>query len=553
MNWKVYQIFQNFTRTERYWFLGTLAVFVISSILGITSYFYRHTVPIPVTSSKYTEGIIGQPAFINPVLAGANNVDRDLSEIIFSDLVDLTDRYTMSEDGKTWNIVLKTDLLWDDGKLLTSDDVIFTIETIQNADSRSPLFLTWQGIVAERISELEIRFTLRTPYAFFLDNLRDLKIIPKHIFGVIPAANLRLSDYNFEPIGNGPYKFISYQKRKDGFIAEYNFETNPNYALEKPFIKELAIKFYPDVTALIKAFNSKKIDGFGDLNPKNISDLKLNYQMLEIQIPRYYAIFYNQNSSESLKDKAVRMSLGLAIDKNKIIEGVFNNKAMVVNHPILPTMSDIQLETEMKNEFDLEKANKLLDQNKWSPNKEDGVREKKIGKNMVKLEFNVVVPQIPFLEETINLIKEDWQKIGVKLNPLILNPADITNEVIKTRNYQMIIFGNILRPNPDILSFWHSSERFYPGLNLALYQNKEVDSLLESIRKNFDGDSQKKDLEKLRDLITNDCPAAFLFSPIYLYIGPPGLGGFQEKVIATPSDRFENINKWYLKTARVFK
>ena len=117
----------------------------------------------------------------------------------------------------------------------------------------------------------------------------------------------------------------------------------------------------------------------------------------------------------------------------------------------------------------------------------------------------------------------------------------------------MIIFGNVLRNNPDIFSFWHSSERFYPGLNLALYDNKKVDALLESIRTNSDETKRNEELFQLQKMIIQDQPAIFLYSPTYLYVGPKNLGGFEEKTIATPSDRFESVNLWYLETTRVFK
>ena len=117
----------------------------------------------------------------------------------------------------------------------------------------------------------------------------------------------------------------------------------------------------------------------------------------------------------------------------------------------------------------------------------------------------------------------------------------------------MIIFGNILRKDPDIFSFWHSSEKFYPGLNLSLYDNKKVDALLESIRKNLDENSRKGQLSQLEKLISDDQPAIFLYSPAYLYVAPKDFGGFEEKTINMPSNRFQNVNQWYLKTTRVFK
>ena len=547
------QILKNFTKTEHYLFWGSLLIFLASGSIWAVLLFQTITVEVPIESSTYREGIVGQPIAINPVIAGTNDADRDLAELLFSNLLTLTETYKVSNDGQIWNLILKSNIRWSDGKPITSDDIIFTVDAIQNSDSRSPLFLTWQGVVTDRVSEREVEFTLRTPYAFFLDNLKDLKPIPKHIFGTIPLENFRLSNFNLEPIGSGPYKFISLDKRKDGFITDYRLTTNEYFPLKKPFIRNFEIKFYPTGNEMLEALNLKKIDGFGGLNPKNIESLKLGNTILEKIIPQYYAIFINKSTKPSLNDKSILSALNLATNKKQIIDRVFNGKALTLNEPILPVISGYDRLSDPGNEFSIEKANKILDDAKWLINEETNVREKKIGKQIEILEYSIIVPQIPFLVETIDILKNEWINIGVKLNPIILSPSDITNEVMKTRNYQMILFGNILKNNPDVFSFWHSSERFYPGLNLALYDNKKVDTLLESIRRNSDEESRKGDLSKLQKLISDDQPAIFLYSPIYLYVGPKNFGGFEEKIINTPSHRFENIHKWYLETTRAFR
>ncbi len=549
----IHQIYKNFTKTEQYIFWGSFLVFIASGTLLCLLILQTTTIEVPVESGIYREGIIGQPVAINPILSGITDADRDLIELVFANLTDLAESHESSSDGQIWNVILQPDLVWSDGKPLTSDDVIFTIDTIQNPASRSPLFLTWQGVIIDRISEREVEFTLRNPYAFFLDNLRGLKIIPKHIFGNIPVENFRLSEFNLEPVGSGPYQFVSSEKRKDGFISKYRLRANEHYAKQKPFIKAIEIIFFSSTADLIDAFNKKIIDGFGGLSPKQISSLQLNHKILEKVMPQYYAIFLNKNASASLADPAVLQAIGLATNKQALIESSFDGKALIVNSPIPSTVVGYDRAADPGNEFSIEKANGILDAAKWNINKNTEIREKQIGRGLETLEFNIVVPQISFLVDTIEILKEDWRRIGVKINPIILSPADVVNEVVKTRNYQMMLFGNILRGNSDVFSFWHSSERFYPGLNLSLYENKKVDTLLESARKNLDEVSRFEDLSELQKLIIKDQPAIFLYSPLYLYAAPKELGGFEESSIVTPSDRFKHINKWYLETERIFK
>jgi len=560
------QIFKNLSRTERWIFIAACLIFTTSSIFMAVDLLYRDTNLVPIAGGEYIEGLINQPTFINPVLAGSNGSDRDLIELVFSNLLDLAENYKVGEprnstelslrgeNNRTWNIRLKENILWDDGQPITSDDVIFTITTIQDSDSRSPLFSMWQEVKSERVSEREIKLILPETYAFFEATLKELKIIPKHIFGSVPAANFRLSDFNLEPIGSGPFKFLSFRKERSGFISEYQLIRNEYYFGQKPYLEKIVFKFYQDEEELIKAFNSGAINGFGGLNQKNLGKININHQTFEIRMPRYYAIFFNSYSQDVLKDKNVRLALNYATDRKKIIEKVFDNRALPVEGPLVAGMKGYAAEIYPKENFSPEKASQILEAGGWQSNPE-GIREKNFDKQVKRLEFDLTVPEIPFLVETANLIKEDWLKIGVKLNLIVHSPQQINDEIIKTRNYQMLIFGNIFGngDSPDLYSFWHSSERFYPGLNLALYENKTADTLIQSIRKTLNDSKRQTDLSSLQSIIIQDYPAVFLFSPHYLYVSKNWLKGFDERFIPSSSGRFQSIEKWYIKTARVFK
>lgn len=548
------QVIKTFSRAERWTCITAFLIFISSFIFFTINFLLQNTSLVPVPGGEHIEGLMGQPSFVNPVLVGNNEPDQDLIRVIFSNLLGLAEHYKMSADGKVWNIRLKENLFWHDGRAITTDDVVFTIKIIQDPDSHSPLFPMWQAITVERVSELEIKLLLPEPYVFFESTLKELRPIPKHLFGAIPVANLRLSDYNLEPIGSGPFKFTSFQKERSGFISEYRLGRNENYFHQKPYLKELVFKFYQGEEKLIEAFNSGAVDAFGGLDQKNLSKVNINHQIFEIRMPRYYAIFFNPYTQPAFKDKNVRLALNYATDKERLVKNIFDNQALVVDGPLMPGMKGYDVKIYPEENFSLEKAEQVLDVSGWQMT-EEGIREKTAKKESQRLEFNLVVPQIAFLVEAANLLQEDWSKIGVKLNLIIRPPAEINEEIIKTRNYEMIIFGNVFSSgdNPDLSSFWHSAERFYPGLNLALYENKTADSLIESIRKTLNNSKRQADLSTLQSLIIQDLPAIFLFSPHYFYLTKSSLKGFDERFIPLPSDRFENIEQWYVKTARVFK
>ena len=551
---KLHKIFDALTDAEREIFQGAMVIFLVSLALNAANAFYKGTTVTPVQGGSYSEGIVGQPIAVNPLLAGSKDPDRDLVALTFARLTDLSEEIKPAPDGQIWTLRLKRNLNWSDGEPLTADDVLFTIHTIQNPDAHAPLFSTWHGVVLERISEREIRFVLKVPYAFFKTNLDELRVAPQHIFGAVPPENLRLSDFNLEPVGSGPYAFGGFEKRRDGFISTLRLVTNERFVGEKPLIPEFRFRFFTNYHDAINAFNHREIDGLGGLTNADLGAVQVTHELHEVRLPRYYAIFTNPNTAAPLKEKEVRQALARATDRAGIISGVLHGHGISVLGPILPGIEgyDQKQERATEHAFFPSEAKAILEKAGWLPG-EDGVRTKKVGGNRLRLAFELTVPDLDFLVETAQRVKDDWAHIGVALTLVTLNPADIANETVHTRNYQLLLFGNVMKLNPDIFSFWHSSERFFPGLNLALYENKTVDRLLESLRRDFDPSSRKISIQKLEDIIAEDTPAIFLFSPNYLYVTPKDLGGFDTDLMASPPDRFRGAEHWYLKTARVFK
>ncbi len=546
---KLKKIFQSFSGKERWLFITFSAVFFVSLVFLLAGLISQKTISAPIEGGEFTEGMVGQPIFVNPVLA-SSDADRDLIELLFEDVLDLAESYKFEEEGKIIRIRLKDNLFWSDGQKITSDDIIFTIETIQNPDTRSLLFNSFKGIDTSksRVSEREFILPLPVPYSFFEATLKDLRPIPKHIFADVPVANLKLSNYNLEPIGSGPFKYLSYKKQKGGFIISYQLVQN-KYAVKKPYLKKFNINFYQDEEKAKNAFNKGEINGLAGLSPETLKEIIVPHQEFVLWLPRYYAVFLNQNANDALKDKNVRIALNYATDRGNIINNVFNDQAIEVFGPLSPTMEGYDPALAEKNSFSLEKANEVLEKEGWKLNG-NGIREKKEGKATTTLEFNLIIPENPLFIQTADILKNDWQKIGVKLNITAMASLD---EPIKNRDYQMILFGNIFGRNMDLFSFWHSSERFYPGLNLSLYENQNVDNLIEKIRRNFDEQSRLVDYKNFQTILTDDQPVIFLFSRNYIYITNNKLQGFEENNIPVPSARFNNVSDWYIKTIKVFK
>lgn len=536
------KIFAAWEPKERLVFWAATGVFFVSFAALAGAVIEKQTTVVPAKGGEYTEGIVGQPTFINPILA-SSETDKILVRLLFTNLTSLADKVEPEKSGKVWRVRLKEDLRWSDGAQLTADDVIFTVEQIQNPETQSPLFMSWQGVAASRLSELEVQFNLVAPYPFFTHNLEELYILPKHLFAGTPPANWRLSEYSLKPVGSGPYKYGKHLTLPNGFIENYIFTENPAYVGGAPLIQKFGVRFFSKTEDLIKAFNVGEIDGFAGLAPEAVSLVERPYQSLAFQLPGYYAVFWNQSQNLALKEKAVRKALSLAVNRGGLVENIFGGRAIAVDGPI---------PFDAPEEKPAEEIAAMLDKAGWKPG-ESGIREKSFKNSKVPLEFTITLPDVPFLVKTAEELKAAWERIGARVN---LNPVatqDIAQGPIKKREYQAVLFGNILNPPGDLYSFWHSNERFYPGLNLSLYSNSDADKIMEDIRREFDSSAREEKLKELNSLIKEDYPAAFLYSPNYEMIATKDLYGVETGLVADPADRFRNVNRWYLKTARTLK
>ncbi len=532
------KIFSVFSTIERKWFFSALAVLVIASLTDITLAIKDNSVMVPIAGGAYHEGYLGQPIAINPIVS-QNPIDQEISALVFSRLSDLLSTSDVSADGRTYTLKLKENLQWDDGKPLTSDDVIFTIKTAQNSEVHSPFAKSWQGVAVERDSELGIKLTIPLPYIFFANNIDQLPIIPQHIFGAIPIENFRLSDYDLEPVGSGPYKFSNFTKKKNGFISQYHFVPNENYVGGKPYISDFYFNFFQNSDDLFHAIELHDVNGFGSATPIDFDISKTRgLTVQKLAMSDYYAVFFNQNSNPILKDDSIRAALTAAIDKDQIVKEALNGNGTDINAPGSvpgnPPNGD-------NSGYDENAAKKLISDFK-TKNKNEQI-------NIV-----LTIPDVDFLKKTAELIKSDWQNIGVdQIGIKTFNPDDPADGTVKSRDYEMLLFGNVLENPTDLFPFWHSSQRIYPGFNLALYQNQKVDNLIETIRQTGDEAKQKDLLSQTQSAILADAPAIFLFSLPYTYIHTSDLGGFNENFITNPAEKFSNVDKWYVDQVRVIK
>jgi len=557
---KASRVIKNFSLTEKVIFSVFAVIFMISGLILLyrTNNFFL--VEVPDYGGSLTEGIIGSPRFINPLLA-SSDIDKDLSSLIYSGLLkadsegklipDLAESYIVSDDALVYTFKLKEDVYFHDGIKLTADDIVFTVEKAQDPELKSPRETNWAGVKAEKIDDGTVSFTLKQAYSPFIQNL-ILGILPKHIWKSASIEEFPFSQFNTKPIGSGPYKIDSITYTSSGLPSEYHLVSFNRYSLGRPYITNITIKSFQKEKDIVEALKNANIESAHSLSPKILSELGIEKdEVILSPLPRIFGVFFNQNIAPLFLNKEVRRALDMATNKKMIVDNIIGGFGQVIKRPVPLKEVNNSTEETLTEEERIEKAKSLLEKNGWKQN-EEGVFEKKDKKSTTVLSFSISTGDVPELKDTAYLLQNQWQKIGAQVEVKIFEIGDLNQNIIKPRKYDALLFGEIVGRDLDLYPFWHSSQRNTPGLNIALYTNIKVDKLLENIRNTTDPEKQKDYLDSFNKEIENDIPAVFTYSPYFIYIIPQKIKNVDLGTLTVPSERFNNVSEWYIETNKVW-
>lgn len=525
---------------EKALFVAFALVFLAGAGWWSAEWYMRHTTVVPVRGGELREAIVGSPLYINPVLPDTSAAESALEALIFSSLLradltggfaaDLAEDYTISEDRQEYFVTLRPDVKWQDGAPLTVDDVLFTISLIQNPLLRSPLAAAWQGVEAEKISDRTVKFTLEKPYEYFLQNL-TFRILPQHLWAQVPIESFHLADLNRRPIGSGSYRFKSFERDQAGNITSFTLSANPLFYRQVPYIGTIRFRFFNTQDEALLAWKKNEVDAFGGLDALDARGVDQT-SVLAIPSSRLYAVFFNTDAP-ILSNASIRAALAESVDRTAFVADVLKNFARVAEGPV---PGDIATST--------------------PPDLDDAIaRVEKAGWKDFKKPFSLelIVPERAQHLTTAEFLKESWRKIGLDLRISVMDQAALSN-ALRSRNYDMILFGTLFGPDPDLFPFWHSSQVDYPGFNLSRLESKNLDTLLDRLRRTDASDGRQTLLADAEALILSQNPAVFLYSPSYLYGIPPWLTfGTMPTLIGAPEERFNRVEEWYAITKRVWK
>jgi peptide/nickel transport system substrate-binding protein len=529
--------------------------YILAALVGIASLLCLYKLEqslletVPAYGGVLTEGEVGSPQFINPLLA-ISDADRDLSTLAYAGLMGLSGSgnlvpvlasgYTESADGKTYTFTLRPNAKFSDGTAVTANDVVFTIQKAQDSELKSPEYADWSGIEVEAIDSHTVRFTLAKAYAPFLE-LTTLGILPAHLWQNISDEEFPFSNLETNPVGAGPFKVTSVSRNSSGLIESVSFTDNQYYPLGRPYLDGIDFNFYSNSDDLKNALASGAVESAYDV--PSMGALTAPYA-------RIFGVFFNPSQNQVFARAEVRKALSLAINRQNIIGTVLSGNATAIMGPVPPggLVKQVLIPESENTTAD---AAKILEAGGWTY---DG--SSRVWKNAnTKQTFDSITlrtSNVPELKDVASAVKADWEQLGIPVTIELYESGDLSQNVIRPRKYETLLYGEVIGRDQDLYAFWDSHEQNDPGLNIALYANKTVDALLEDARGSTDQGTRNSDLQKIEDDIAADYPAAFLYAPDFLYSIPQDLKGISLPQIITPSDRFATVASWYRVTDTVW-
>ena len=517
--------------------------------------YYLTTQPAP--GGIYNEGILGSFTNVNPIYA-TGSVDSSVSRLVFAGLFTFNDKnqlvgelaksYTVDARGTTYTVLLKDNLLWQDGKPLTAEDVVFTYNTIQNPDTKSPLASSWQGIKVAAIDKKTVTFTLPSILSAFPYSMVN-GIIPKHVLGKVAPEQMRSVLFNTNnPIGSGPFKWDAIEivgtadEDREQRIA---LKPNDNYVNGKPKLDSFVIRSFVNEVKMRNAFKKGELNGVVGLS-KIPDDLLEDNSVRVYNIPlNSQVLLFLKTTTPVLSDQKVRQAISYGLNTGAV--------RLAADVPVLPSDSPLlanQLgydKTLTQKTGSPEQAAKLLDEAGWKLN-DKGIRVKD-GK---ELNLTITTQSNRTYESVAKNIKEQLALIGVNVEILVLKDNELQS-ALAVHDYDSLLYGISLGPDPDVFAYWHSSQadlRSPSHLNFSEFKSPAADKALEAGRTRSDPATRAIKYRPFLDAWSKEAPAVALYQPRFLYVVREPLANFNPVRMNTGTDRYNEVNQWMIRETK---
>jgi peptide/nickel transport system substrate-binding protein len=473
----------------------------------------------------------------------------------------------LSADGKSVIWTLKQGVSWHDGQPFTADDVIFTWQYVTNPATAASTAGSYEGVKLEKLDSHRVRAVFERPSPFWPGTYSVVRILPRHVFGPYAGARSREAPANLKPVGTGPYRFVEF---KPGDLVRA--ELNPNYHMpNRPFFDQLEIKGGGDsVSAARAVLQTGEFDYAWNLQVEDEVLVRMEAAgkgrveflaggaaetiYLNTTDP-HHEVDGERASPKSthplFSDPAVRKAIGLLVDRASVQKFIYGRAGGVtanflVNPPRFRS-------SKLKPEFDVDKANALLDAAGWKREGgggADGVRSK--NGRALRLLFQTTTN--PVRQKTQALVKQAAQKAGIAIelksvSGSVFFSSDLGNPDTSGKFWadMQMYTTDQGRPDPQrYMQRFTSAEvsckaNKWSGLNITRWRNAAYDAAFQAAERELDAVKRAALFVQMNDLVCGD---GYVVPLIYR----PNVAALGKHMVATLSgwdNELGSLHDWY--------
>lgn len=518
---------------------------------------YRTTAPS--LDGTYAEAALGPIDTLHPLFSNTS-AEQSVSYLMFSRLLtydrtgnlkyDLATDISVNEDETVYTVKIRPDVKWHDGASLKARDIAFTVELMKHPATRSTI-TGWRDVGVEVIDDTTVQFTLQFPYAAFRHAL-NFPIVPRHILGEITPGTQRESDFSNNPVGSGPFNFRFTQNIDTASGRKViHMARNDSYYAGKAKLSRFQMHVYNDREAIVTALTRGEVNAAADLSSVEVDNLNpAKYEVIHAPITSgLYALFNTE--SDLLKDKTLRQALNLATDTTAIREQLRSDTP-----PLYLPFINGQVKGDglpAPQQHDSSKAEALLIGDGWVPNA-SGVREKD-GK---ELRLSAVTLKNSESESILEELVRQWREVGIVVDTQVVDPSDVledvTQNILRPRNYDVLIYQLNIGADPDVYAYWHSSQATPQGFNLSNYKNAISDDALASARSRGDAALRNAKYITFARQWASDVPAIALYQLSVRYVHTTSARSVvYGTVLVSPINRYVDVLDWSVGKRTVYK
>ena len=413
----------------------------------------------------------------------------------------------ISEDGLTYTFHLRDDVRWHDGTPFTSEDAKFTYETLMNPDVPVRGRVGWNQISSvETPDEHTVIYNFDTLDAAFLDRVAIVTMLPKHILGDVPPAELITNEwFRTSNPGLGPFKFVEWQPGNYILV-----ERNDDYYDEGlPHLDQIVLKIITDANTLTNQLDTGEVDmRFRMLNDQvEIVEGMPDVELVSTNATSPWIIWIN-NLNPGLSDTAVRRALNYGFDRvgltGTLLQGLVE-PAYDLIPPFLWAYDENAVE---QYPYDPDLARQLLEEAGWVDDNGDGIREK----DGVELSFDILnIAGEPERVQILSFIQDQWNDIGINVNIENVDVATMWGNALPKGEYDMGYSYSGRFADPADLAQHYLCPENQPTTNWGKYCDPALDEVLLAAQGTVNREERAALYAQALEMISQD--------PAYVFVG----------------------------------